>query len=243
MHTSRSLAASLLLAASMTSAAGLLHAQVTTARPAYDLRLRDDRVSLSLGRVLPVREFLALAHVVTGARYVIGDDAAAAGPVALVGRIDCARSEFGGFVDTMLYLHGLRAVRQGTGDAACVRISRLPRSEAGDARAKPTTTGARLLGYDLTLDDNHVALSFERPIALRRFLEIARAVTGAPYVIGEEVAADLSVSLVGRIDCKRSEFGGFVQTMLYMHGLYVEQPGSGDSTLRVRPIRARARSC
>ncbi|MEO6595291.1 MAG: hypothetical protein ABIP94_11110 [Planctomycetota bacterium] len=94
----------------------------------YDLRIDGNQVSLAFDRDLTVPEFLKLAQEVTAARYVYRqDEVAAAGPVSLMGRLQCERGKFGSFVDTMLHVHGLRAEPQGTGDAAYVEIRPIPR--------------------------------------------------------------------------------------------------------------------
>ena len=75
----------------------------------YDLRLEDGKISLSLRRDLPLPEFLQLCQQVTQEIYTYrADELAERGPIHFLGKIACDEAHFGEFVQTMLYVHGLR---------------------------------------------------------------------------------------------------------------------------------------
>jgi hypothetical protein len=112
------------LLAPLTSCASSPPRDVGTASHGYDLKIDGNEVSLAFTRDLTVPEFLQLAQEVTSARYVYqANQVAKAGPVTLVGRIHCERSEFPTFVGTMLYLRGLGTDVRGTGDEQYIEVA------------------------------------------------------------------------------------------------------------------------
>jgi len=112
---------SLLLA--LPSCASPRAAESSAAAAGYNLRIDGDDVSLAFTRDLTFPEFMQLAQQVTSARYVYNrDEVANVGPVTLLGRIHCPRSEFPSFVGTMLFKHGLRAEARGSGDTQYVEV-------------------------------------------------------------------------------------------------------------------------
>ena len=103
----------LILATSLLAAACATGPEATTGAPvadrAYDLQLENDNITLTLRREMPLPEFLQLCQQVTQETYSYrADDLSDRGPVKLLGKIDCERAHFPGFVQTMLYVHGLR---------------------------------------------------------------------------------------------------------------------------------------
>lgn len=91
-----------------------------------------------------------------------------------------------------------------------------------------TKAAPKALGYDLRIEGNRVALSFDRDLTVPEFLQLAQQVTSAVYVFQkEEVAAFGPVSLQGRIDCERGEFPIFVSTMLNARGLRADTKRDG----------------
>ena len=107
----------------------------------------------------------------------------------------------------------------------------------GCASAPPTATPTAL-GYDLAIADDRVSLSFGRDLTVPEFLQLAQNVTGGVYVCHKDHAAAAgTVSLLGRIDCKRSAFPEFVTTMLYVRGLRAEaKGGGGQQYVEITPI-------
>ena len=86
-----------------------------------------------------------------------------------------------------------------------------------------------LPAYDLRIEGGDVTLAFTRELTLPEFLRLAQEVTSARYVYDSaQVATAGPVTFVGRIHCQRSEFPAFVDTMLYIHGLYAQARGSAD---------------
>jgi hypothetical protein len=195
-----------------------------TQGPGYDLAVHQGEVSLSLNRALSMPEFLALAQQVTGNIYTYrAQDLAELAPVTLAGEIRCERAEFSDFVQTMLYVHGLRLQPTTAGDRVVQEVLPIQSGEA-----------------DPLLPDDEVSFSSDRPLPVAEFLEIAERLTKNFYTYrATDLAGVGPIALQGKIRCARSDFGQFVQTMLYTKGLCLAASPSTEGTYRVVPIDAR----
>jgi hypothetical protein len=93
-------------------------------------------------------------------------------------------------------------------------------------------------GYDLRIDGNDVSLAFHRGLTVPEFLQLAQQVTHSRYMYNRDQVANVGpVTLVGRIQCQRSEFPSVVRTMLNVHGLRAEVRGSGDTEyVEIQPV-------
>jgi hypothetical protein len=96
-------------------------------------------------------------------------------------------------------------------------------------------------GYDLQYHGSEVSLSAPRGLSMPEFLELAQQVTEDVYTYRlDEIAGHGPVTLLGRVRCERAEFSGFVQTMLYVHGLCLVRSAAQIGTFEVRPIARRS---
>jgi hypothetical protein len=128
MLANRSSFLSLLVVVALSGCASRTPVAGDGAASGYDLRIEGADVTLAFTRELSMPEFLRLAQAVTNARYVYdGAQVATAGPVTLLGRIHCQRSDFPAFVDTMLYIHGLCAQARGSGDTQYLEVGPVPK--------------------------------------------------------------------------------------------------------------------
>lgn len=90
------------------------------------------------------------------------------------------------------------------------------------------------------VDADELTFSCEQPMQVGDFLEWAQQVTGNVYTYDRRVADDVEISWVGTMKCKKGEVGDFVQTMLYVKGLAVQQRSQGGiQVLEVVPIEPR----
>lgn len=91
---------------------------------------------------------------------------------------------------------------------------------AGCASAPESTTAT----YDMQIVGERVTLAFQR-LPLKEFILVAQKVTKRAYTYHRDLGDVGPFTLVGRLECQRSEFGEFFASMLRTHGLVTEEVG------------------